>query len=100
MLKLELEISELDYESLLDTLLPLIGDQLRNSGNPLGMLLSNGMSSGMAKKILSTLPREQVDGLVADVINGNSRKLIDKVEEAASQNHIGVKVAAIHATAK
>lgn len=100
MLKLELEISELDYPSLLDKLLPLMGDQLRNSGNPLGMLLSNGMSAGMAKKIISTLPKEQLDGLTADIINGNSQKLINKAEEAAQKNDISMKVVSIHATAK
>lgn len=100
MLKLELEISELDYKTLVDYLLPLMGDQLRSSGNPLGMLLSNGMSAGMAKRILDTVPNQQVDALIADVINGNSLHLAGKIEEAAEQNHVGIKVNSIHATAK
>lgn len=100
MLKLELEINELDYKALVEYLLPLMGDQLRGSGNPLGMLLSNGMSAGMAKRILDTVPRQQVDALIADVINSNNTRLAGKIEETAEQNHIGIKVNSIHATAK
>jgi sRNA-binding regulator protein Hfq len=100
MLKIELEIRELDYENLLENLLPLMEEQLRASGNPLGMLLSNGMSAGMAKKIISGLPQSQVDQLVADVINGNSKKLIDKAEDAAREKNINIKVGAVRASAK
>ncbi len=99
MIKLELEISEVDYETLLN-LLPQMGEQLRQSGNPVGMLLSNGMSAGMAKKVLSTLSQEQKDRLAADLINGNSRKLIDKTEELAQQNGVGLKIASLEATAR
>jgi hypothetical protein len=100
MLKIELEIRELDYENLLENLLPLMEEQLRASGNPLGMLLSNGMSAGMAKKIISGLPQSQVDQLVADVINSNSKKLIDKAEDAAREKNINIKVGAVRASAK
>lgn len=99
MIKLELEISEVDYEALLN-LLPQMGEQLRRSGNPVGMLLSNGMSTGMAKRVLSTLSQEQKDRLAADLINGNSQKLIDKTEELAQQNGVGLKIASVEATAR
>ncbi|MCC8076502.1 MAG: hypothetical protein LIO95_11305 [Clostridiales bacterium] len=99
MIKLELEISEVDYEALLN-LLPQMGEQLRRSGNPVGMLLSNGMSTGMAKRVLSTLSQEQKDRLAADLINGNSQKLIDKTEDLARQNGVGLKIASVEATAR
>ncbi|MCD7844052.1 MAG: hypothetical protein LUG17_05465 [Clostridiales bacterium] len=99
MIKLELEISEVDYETLLN-LLPQMGEQLLQSGNPVGMLLSNGMSTGMAKRVLSTLSQEQKDRLAADLINSNSRKLIDKTEELARQNGVGLKIASVEATAR
>ncbi|MCD7929858.1 MAG: hypothetical protein LUF86_06835 [Clostridiales bacterium] len=99
MIKLELEISEVEYETLLD-LLPQMGEQLRQSGNPVGMLLSNGMSSGMARRVLSTLSQEQKDKLAADLINGNSQKLIDKTEGLAWQNGVGLKIASLEATAR
>ncbi len=99
MIKLELEISEVDYKTLL-SLLPQLGEQLRQSGNPVGMLLSNGMSSGMAKRVLATLSQEQKDKLAADLINGNSQKLIGKTEELARQNGVGLKIASLEATTR
>lgn len=100
MIKLELEVSELDYEALVDSLLPLMGDHLRSSGNPVGMLLSNGMSGGMAKRILRGMPKEQVEGLVADTINANSAKLSRKAEQIAAQQNVHVKVGAVRASVK
>ncbi|MCD7887058.1 MAG: hypothetical protein LUG44_05500 [Clostridiales bacterium] len=99
MIKMELEVSEVEYETLLD-LLPQVGEQLRQSGNPVGMLLSNGMSAGMARRVLGTLSQEQKDRLAADLINGSSRKLIDKTEELARQNGVGLKIASLEATVK
>ncbi|MCD8189243.1 MAG: hypothetical protein LUD78_03325 [Clostridiales bacterium] len=96
MIKLELEISEVEYETLLN-LLPKVGEQLRQSGNPVGMLLSNGMSAGMAKRVLSTLSQEQKDKLAADLINGSSQKIIGKTEEVARQNGVGLKIASLEA---
>jgi purine-nucleoside phosphorylase len=58
------------------------------------------MSAGMAKKIISGLPQSQVDQLVADVINSNSKKLIDKAEDAAREKNINIKVGAVRASAK
>lgn len=100
MVKLELEFSELDYDMLLEKLLPLMGDQLRNSGNPLGMLLSNGMPTGMAKKILSTVPQNQKDALLCDLINSNSTKMKQKVEKKAVERGIRVNINRIHAERK
>lgn len=99
MIKLELELSEVDYNALLD-LLPMMGDQLRRSGNPLGMLLSNGMSGGMAKKLLATVPQNQKDALVCDLINGNSERIKKKAEQSADQRGIRVKISRIHASSK
>lgn len=100
MIELKVEISEVDYTALLDNLLPLLRDQLRESGNPLGMLLSNGMSAGMAKKVISTLPKGQMDALTADLINGNSKKLVAEAEKLAKQNNIDIKVASVSAAVR
>ncbi len=100
MLKLELEISELDYAALVDYLLPQVTEQLRNSGNPLGMLLSNGMSPALAKKVISTLPQSQLDGLVADVVNKNSQKMVQRAQDMADQQGIHARIASVRAIAR
>lgn len=98
MVKLELELSELDYGAMLERLLPMMGDQLRSSGNPLGMLLSNGMPTSMARHLLATVPQEQKDALLCDLINGNSAKMSKKAEQSAAKQGIHVKVERIHAS--
>lgn len=100
MLKLELEISEMDYESLLTALLPMMKDRMRNSGNPLGMLLSNGMPTSMAKKVISSVPPAQLDALIADTINANGPRAMAKIEEKAKEHQVNVKLSSIHAEAK
>lgn len=100
MIKLELEISELDYEALLDRLLPLMGDQLRSSGNPLGMLLSNGTSASVLKELLRGLPYSQVETFIVDALNGNSKKIIRLAEETAAQQQVAVKIDSFRAATK
>lgn len=100
MIKLEMEISDLDYELLLEKLMPYMGEHLRKSGNPLGMLLSNGMSSGMAKRVLSSVPQSQKDALICDLINSNSAKMAQKVEQTAAQQGVDVRIPRIHASTK
>ncbi len=100
MLKLELELTDLNYDVMLEQLLPRLTEQLRNSGNPVGMLLTSGMGSGMAKKIIAGLSQEQKDKLLADMLNANSAALIAKAEGFAAQNGIQGRVVSIKASAK
>lgn len=100
MLKLEIEINEVDYPSLITALLPYLGEHLRSGGNPLGMLLSNGMSTGMAKNLISKIPPAQLDALIADTINANGGRMSLKAEEIARQRQINIKVSSVHAEAK
>lgn len=100
MIKLELELTDLNYDQMLELLLPRLTDALRSSGNPLGMLLSNGMGTGMAKKVWSTLSQEQKDKLVVDLLNANQAKLAGKAEEFAAHNGIQAKVSHFQASAK
>ena len=53
MIKVELTVDELDYGSLVEQFLPELAEKLRASGNPVGMLLSNGMPAAMAKGIVA-----------------------------------------------
>ncbi len=100
MIKLELELTDLNYDAMLETLLPRMTEQLRNSGNPVGMLLSNGMGTGMAKKVLSTMSQQQKDQLIADMLNANKGKLITKAEDLAAQNGIQGRVSSLKVSAK
>lgn len=97
MIRMTVELDDVDFDTLIDQYLPLIGDQLRASGNPVGMLLSNGMSAGMAKGILRTLSQDKKEQLAADLVNGNSAKICSAIESAAAQKGIQIKAKKLEA---
>lgn len=99
MIRITLELEQIDYDALLERYLPQAQEALRASGNPLGMLLSNGMSASMAAGILRKLPESTKDQLAAELINASAGKLTEKAEQAAVQLGVGGKVRAIHAEA-
>lgn len=99
MIQLTINISDLDYDSLLSQYLPQLTDKLRESGNPVAMLLSNGMPASMAQNIVRGLPQKAKDQLAADLLNANAAKLMDKVEQTARDNGISVSVSGLHAEA-
>ena len=45
MIRLSIELDDVDFDRLIEQYLPVIGDQLRASGNPVGMLLSVPLTS-------------------------------------------------------
>ena len=55
MLHIELDISDIDYDTIVEKYLPVLTDALRQSGSSVAMLISNGMSSSMARKIIDGL---------------------------------------------
>ncbi len=98
MLQLQLTLDDLDFDALVEQFLPQLTDQFRASGNPIGMLLSNGMTAGMAKNVLHTLSPEKKEQLLADMINANQSKISAKIEKTARNN--GVYVRVVSATAQ
>ena len=97
MIRLEMELDDMDLDTLIEDYLPYMGDQLRASGNPIGMLLSSGVSSTIAKGILHSLSQEQKNKLAVDFINGNQQTICRSFEEAAERQHFPIKVRQVHA---
>ncbi|MBP1736462.1 MAG: hypothetical protein H6Q60_343 [Oscillospiraceae bacterium] len=100
MIKLELELEALDYDALMDQFLPAMIDKLRQTGNPVALLISNGMPAAMAKGILHKLPQDVKDQLTADLINSYGGKLAEQAELFAQQQGISVKVRSVGAHAE
>lgn len=86
MIKLELELTEIDYNALL----PMIRARLEQSGSPLAGLVSGGM--GM-------IPDSMKDRLAAEMLNANASMLTGQLEAMAAQNGIRGKVRNFHASA-
>ena len=96
MVKLELELTEIDYEFLIREYLPRVRERLEQSGSPLSGLLSGG---GMAETLLLRSPESVKDRLAAELININAARLEEQLESVAERNGIPGKVCNLRATA-
>lgn len=99
MIKVEIELQDIDYDNLIEQFLPLMTEKLRQSNNPFSQLLGNGMPPAMAKMILKKLPQATKDQLTADLINSNKEKIAEFLKETAGQNNIRLAFGDIKAKA-
>ena len=97
MLRLELELNELDYSALAEVLRPLMAEELRQQGNPMAGLLS--ASPEMAKKLLSRLSQGQLDSLAAQAINRNASTMARRGEALAAEQGVRTRIVNVRATA-
>lgn len=97
MIKLEIEIDDIDYGALAKELAPMAGDALRSSGNPLAALLQNGAAGPVARAVLDRTPKGAKDKLAAELIDSNSWKLISALEQAAARKGVRLRIGRIHA---
>ena len=100
MIQVTINISDLDYDSLLSQYLPQMTEKLRETGNPVAMLLSNGMPASMAQNIVRGLPQDVKDKLAADLLNANVKKIMEKVEQTAADKGTRVTVSNLRAEVK
>ena len=89
MIELKLLVDEVDYDSLAETLLPLVQDKLRNSGGMLGGVLSGSpeMAAAMARRALRAMSQEKKDELLVQLVT-NRGTLLQKGGELAEKNGI------------
>ena len=92
MVKLEIELSDIDYDQLLNTYLPKMQEKL-GENSPISSL------GGLAGSLLGMAPDSMKDKLAAEAINANADKLSEKMEEMAAKNGIPGKVKTLRATA-
>ena len=95
MVKLQLELTDIDYDALLRDYLPKIRDKLEQSGSPLAGMLSGGMAGTM----LQLAPTSMKDRLAAEMLNMNAAKLEQQLTEMAARNGINGRVQNLKATA-
>jgi hypothetical protein len=100
MIKLGIEITDIDYDSLIEQYLPLMTERLRQSGNPVAMLISNGMPASMAKMILKKLPPATKDQLTADLLNTNKDQLSLLLKGLALEQKVRLEIGDLKATAE
>ena len=92
MVKLEILLSDIDYDQIMNSLLPKIQEEL-GADSPLSSL------GGMAGTLFSLAGSGMKDKMAAEVINMNADRLSTKMEEMAAKNGIPGKVKSLKATA-
>lgn len=97
MIKIEFELTDIDYDSLIEQYLPVLTERLRRTGNPVAMLISNGMPASMAKAILKKLPPDTKDQLTADLINSNKDVLTQLLKETARGQNVRLEITGLNA---
>ena len=93
MIELKLLVDEVDYDSLAETLLPLVQDKLRDSGAMLGGMLSGSpeMAAAMARTALRAMSQEKKDELLVQLVTKNRDKLLQKGSALAEKNGIALE---------
>ena len=100
MIKLEIEIDDIDYGALVKELAPMAGDALQNRGNPLASLLQSGAAGPLARAVLDRTPKSAKDKLAAELIGANNRKLIENLEQASARKGVRLRIGRIRAEAQ
>lgn len=95
MVKLELELTDIDYDALINEYLPKFQDKLAESGSPLSSLLGGGL----ATTLLAHASTSMKDKMAAELINMNAPRLERKMEEMAAKNGLPGRVRNLKATA-
>lgn len=97
MIKVELELKDIDFDRLIDQFLPVMIEKLRQSDNPASRLISKGMPAPMAKMIIKKLPLAKKEQLAADLINSNRDKIAEFLKKTAGQNNVRLNIGNIRA---
>lgn len=102
MLKLTLTLDNIDYDSLIERLWPIISgkleEELSNRGTAsqlMGKLLgkTQGVNISMAKGLINTLPADKQEALVVKCIDGEDGKIASLLESIARDNGIILHIA-------
>lgn len=104
MIDIKILVSEVDYESILDSLSPILLDYLsRNSENAFFssiLLKTKGISSVAAKAALKVLPQNTKDELATICLNHYKEDIIHIFTEMLEQKGISIKIEGVEISAQ
>ena len=102
MIEVTFRIESLDYTDKLDSQLPLVLEALSQSGsiNPVLKLACNTpeASARIVKGILRTMSQDQKQRLATKIVNANSEKLMQKLNDFAAGKGVDVHICDCAAT--
>jgi len=97
MIRLEIDLDEIDYNALLERYYPQLAEELRREGGTFGAMLSN-MGGTLAKGMIASLSRETKDALLCMLLNRNSDMIKTIAEQAAMSKGVSLQVTHVQAT--
>lgn len=91
MLKLTLTLDNIDYDALIDRLLPVLMDRLAESDDP-KLRMAAMLPQGMAKAALQSLPGDKKEEITALLLNRYKARLADFLIDLAAQNGLSFQI--------
>ncbi len=93
-MNININIDNIDYDSIIDFVLPLLKENAKNSDSigmkALSKILS--MPGDIPKKMLSALSDEQKNDIVISLVNANSEKIIAAIEKSLAEKGITIDI--------
>ncbi len=98
MFEIRVVVDEVDYNKLVDFLLPIIADSLEAKGGVLSIIAKNRNSlSGFVKQTLDSMPQEKKNEFLLQLFNEKRELVLSKINEKAAKENLGVKLLDIDA---
>lgn len=93
MMEVKLLIDHIDYDSLVELLMPLVADTLQAKGGIVGKIGSKEEKlAKMAHKLLGRMSQEKKDGKLVELAAKKRDVIIEKISDAAEKKGIGVQI--------
>ena len=94
MIHIELDLTDIDYERVINEYLPVAQAKLEEKGSALGPMLAGGAG------LFRLAPDSMKDRLVAELLNANNEKIPEELEKAAEKRGIPGRVRNLRASVK
>lgn len=98
MIEVRILLDDIDYDALVELLLPLIAEKLEEKGGIMALLGRNkdGMA-GVARQLLKTMSQEKRDEFLLQLLQEKKMPVLKKANEKAADLRAGVTVKDISA---
>lgn len=91
-MELTLKVSNVDYNSIAQKLLPILEKKLADGSIPGGALVSGLLTADRATSVLNMLPQSTKDSLLVQYVKQNQTQIARQLEQFAASEGVGLQV--------
>lgn len=100
MIKLDVVLDEIDYNKVIDFILPMLLSNLSKKDNKLGELFAivsdvDEMTSDMLKAALNTLPQQKKNELIVSILTIYNEDIMNMINKVMDKNNISVSISQV-----